>query len=277
MKLSQAIPRALLAFVAICITQALAGILIPMKPVTLPHFLQWILVSNAVTVAALAAVAARTDWRGWKMGIAVAAIPVVIHTLDMLEGIVFLKNSPVDWSRIFLYTLVSAALSVPVWMLLFGRRNNLSERYHPIQAQSPSQRAWKFAVSDLAYLFLYLTAGTIIFPYVKHFYATQYLPPMTALAALQLLIRGPVFILLCLLLSRMLGLPRLSGALAVGTVFTLLSGVAPLLIPNPYLPDHVRWTHMCEVASSNFVFGAIVAWLWGQREPVPAQVLHTAA
>lgn len=277
MKLSQLIPRALLAFVAVCITQILAGILIPMKPVALPHFLQWLLLSNAVTVAALAVVAARTDWRGWRLGIAVAAIPVVIHALDMLEGIVFLKNSPVEWGKIFVYTLVSAALSVPVWMLLFGRRANVLEHYHPIQAQAPIQRAWKFAVSDVAYLVLYLTAGTIIFPYVKDFYATQYLPPMSALAALQLGIRGPIFILLCLFLARMLGLPRLRGALAVGAVFTLLSGVAPLLIPNPYFPDIVRWAHFCEVTSSNFVFGAVVAWLWGQRETAPANVLYTAA
>ncbi len=276
MKLSQAIPRALLAFVAVCITQILAGILIPMKPVALPHFLQWLLLSNAVTVAALAVVAARTDWRGWRLGIAVAAIPVVIHTLDMLEGIVFLKNSPVEWGRISVYTVVSAALSVPVWMLLFGRREKVLEHYHPMQAQSPSQRAWKFAVSDVAYLVLYLTAGTIIFPYVKDFYATQYLPPMSALAALQLGIRGPIFILLCLFLARMIGLPRLRGALAVGAVFTLLSGVAPLLIPNPYFPDIVRWAHFCEVTSSNFVFGAVVAWLWSQCETASAHVLHTA-
>jgi hypothetical protein len=277
MKLSQSIPRALLAFVAVCIAQILAGILIPMKPVALPHFLQWLLLSNAVTVAAQDIVAARTAWRGWRLGIAVAAIPVVIHTLDMLEGIVFLKNSPVDWGRIFVYTLVSAALSVPVWMLLFGRRDNAASKHHPVEVQSPIEWAWKFVVSDLAYLSLYFLAGTIIWPYVKNFYATQYLPSRVTISELQLLIRGPVFILLCLFLVRMLRLPRLIGALAVGAVFTLLSGVAPLLIPNPYFPDIVRWAHFCEVTSSNFVFGAIVAWLWGQREPAPAHVLHTAA
>ena len=69
----------------------------------------------------------------------------------------------------------------------------------------------------------------------------------------------------------MLGLPRLSGALTVGALFALLSGVAPLLMPNPYFPDSVRWAHFCEVTSSNFLFGVIVAWLWGEpklAEPV---------
>jgi len=30
------------------------------------------------------------------------------------------------------------------------------------------------------------------------------------------------------------------------------------------LPDSVRWAHFCEVTSANFVFGAVVAWLWSR-------------
>ena len=91
------------------------------------------------------------------------------------------------------------------------------------------------------------------------------------------MLQGRMFILLALALTRMLNLPRLSGALAVGVVFTLLTGAAPLLIPNSVFPDTVRWAHFCEVTSSNFVFGAIVAWLWGKPELVPMRaVLHTA-
>jgi hypothetical protein len=124
--------------------------------------------------------------------------------------------------------------------------------------------AWKFAVSDLAYLSLYFLAGTIIIPYVKDFYATQSLPSGGTIAALQLLVRGPVFVALCLLLVRMIGLPRWASAVAVGLTFTILGGEA-LLMPNPYFPDAVRWVHFGEVASSNFIFGAIVSLLWGQR------------
>jgi hypothetical protein len=160
-------------------------------------------------------------------------------------------------------------------MLLFGRRDDATqEHYHPIQAKSRGERAWKFVVSDFTYLFLYFGTGMIIFPYVKDFYATQHVPPMGTIAALQLLVRGPVFVLICLGLTRMLGLPRLKGALTVGLVFTLVSGVAPLLMPNPFFPDAVRWVHFGEVTSENFVFGAIVAWLWGQPQLAHAQMVH---
>jgi len=224
-------------------------------------------------VAALTLVAIRSEWRGWRLGVVLAAIPLIIESVNLLEGVVFLTNSQVEWGKIFLHALISAALIVPVWMLLFGRRADVPQEYsHPISSKSRGERAWKFVVSDFAYVFLYLAAGFIIFPYVKDFYATQHVPAIGTIVALQLLVRGPVFIVLCLGLVRMLALPRLAGALAVGAVFTILSGVAPLLMPNPYFPDAVRWVHFCEVTSSNLVFGAIVGWLWGQPEAEHSQL-----
>lgn len=94
---------------------------------------------------------------------------------------------------------------------------------------------------------------------------------------MQLLVRGPIIVGLCLLLLRLLRLPRVSGALAVGIALALLNGVAPLLIPNPYLPDAVRWAHLFEIASSNFVFGWIVGWLWGRPNPASRALSQTQA
>lgn len=48
-------------------------------------------------------------------------------------------------------------------------------------------------------------------------------------------------------------------------------------MPNPYFPDSVRWVHFMEVTSSNFVFGVIVAWLWGQPTLVARKSLAHAA
>ena len=273
------------AFVAVSVVQILAGalvaIVLPPKdvpPDIMRHILQWMFLTNAVTVAALSVLALRTEWRGWTLGAAVAAIPLVITLVNGIEGVYFLPNLPIEWPRIFLQVAIAAALSVPVWMLLFGRRAATpQEHFHPIAAKSRGERAWKFVLSDLAYLVLYFIAGTIVWPHIKDFYATQTLPSASTVLVLELLLRGPVFIVLCLMLVRMLGLPRLSGALAVGAIFTLLSGVAPLLMPNPYFPDAVRWAHFCEVTSSNFVFGAIVGWLWGQSKRAAPAVLRQAA
>ncbi len=289
MKISNAILRILAVFVALFVVQALAGavvaLLLPSKavmPPLAPHFMQWMLVSNAITVAALSVLALRTEWRGWTLGAVLASIPFAITLIDGIEGVYFLPHSPIDWTSIFGQSALAAVLMIPVWMLLFGRRaavtrNVQQDHYHPIAAKSRGERAWKFVVCDVAYLLLYFTAGSIIWPYISDFYATQTLPPMSMILALELLFRGPAFIVLCLLLVRMLGLRRLSGALAAGVVFALLSGVAPLLIPNPYFPDVVRWAHFCETSSSNFVFAALVAWLWGQPKLVHAEAFAHAA
>jgi hypothetical protein len=283
MKFPNVILRALTVFVAVSIAQMLAGafvaILLPAKialPAMPPHMTLWLLVSDAVTAAALSILALRSEWRGWELGAAVAMIPLAVFAIDGIEGVYFLPNSPIEWPRIFVQTAIAAALSVPAWMLLFGRRPAAQhEHYHPIATKSRGELMWKFVVCDFSYLVLYFTAGSIIWPYIKDFYATQKLPSMSMILVLELLVRGPALIVLCLMMTRMLGLPRLRGALAVGAIFTLLTGVAPLLIPNPYFPDLVRWAHFCEVSSSNFVFGAIVAWLWGQ--PAKSAVLVAAA
>lgn len=285
MKMSNVLMRVLAAFIALSVIEVIAGalatFLMPGKavePTLAPHFFQWMLLTNLVTAGALSAVALRTEWRGWNLGLAVAAIPTAIAFINGIEGSIFLKNSHIDWPRIFVMTAIASVLSVPVWMLLFGRRPaSLEPHSHPIASKSRAERAWKFLVCDFAYIAVYITAGIIILPYIKDFYATQTVPSPSAIFALQLLVRGPAFVLLCLLLVRMLGMPRLRGALAVGAIFTLLSSVAPLLMPNPYFPDAVRWAHFCEVTSSNFVFGMIVAWLWGQPKLVHSTVLAHAA
>jgi hypothetical protein len=288
-KFSNAIVRILAMFVAVSVIQALAGalvaLLLPHKaaiPPLAPHFAQWMLLSDAITVAALSILALRAEWRGWSLGAALAGIPLAITLIDGIEGVYFLPHSPIDWPSIFVQSALAAVLSVPVWALLFGRRPALQQNvqpnhYHPIATKSRSERAWKFVVCDLAYLLLYFIAGSIIWPYIKDFYAMQTLPSMSKILVLELLVRGPAFIVICLLLVRMLGLPRLSGALAVGAIFALLSGVAPLLMPNPYFPDVVRWAHFCETTSSNFVFAALVAWIWGQPNVLQAKALAHAA
>jgi hypothetical protein len=285
-KFSTVLLRVIAAFAVVSLIQVLAGMLATIfLPVAAPlpddgmrHFMPWMLLSNAVTIAALSVVAVRTEWRGMRLGFSVALIPLAIVGINGIDGIVFLKNLPIEWPRIFLTSAITALLSAPVWMLLFGTRQDTpAEHFHPLASKSLGERVWKLVTCDLTYLVLYLAAGVLIFPYVKSFYASQALPSTTTIVGLQLLVRGPLFILLCLLLTRMLGMPRRSGALAVGLLFTVLSGMAPLLMPNPYFPDSVRWAHFAEVVSENFIFGVMVAWLWGQPKLVHSPALAHAA
>jgi hypothetical protein len=118
----------------------------------------------------------------------------------------------------------------------------------------------------------------IIYPYVQQFYeATKTLPSTLTIVALQLLLRGPIFVALGLLIVRFAPATRNQHALMVGVVMSVLAGVAPLLVPNAYFPDAVRWVHLIETTTSNFAFGAIVGWLLGGEKHQDAGVISHAA
>jgi len=54
--------------------------------------------------------------------------------------------------------------------------------------------------------------------------------------------------------------PRWSVVLLTAFFFGVWS--FGLLLPNPLMPEAVRVAHFSETLSSNFVFGALVAWLF---------------
>jgi hypothetical protein len=267
--------RTILAWFALLLAQFVANLIVPITFPGAERVFPWILLTYFLTVVILAYIALHADLRGWKLGFALAVIPAAIALTNYIEGVVFLKTT-LPWFRVAVQTLLTYLLVAPVWGVLFGRRPAGDSHVHPLAGKSSAEKIWRFLVSDVSYIVLYLTAGTIIFPYVRDFYATQTLPSMPTIIALQLLVRGPIFVVLSLWIVRLLGLPRLSGAVATGLCFTILSGFLPLLIPNPIFPDAVRWVHMAEVTSSNFVFAFFVAWLW-TSSPVHAVALPRAA
>ncbi|HZP16919.1 MAG TPA: hypothetical protein VFB00_03070 [Terriglobales bacterium] len=272
------IDKILLGWLALAAAQIIAGMVIPVGSPVPPHAFEWLLATDFLIAAVIGVLAVRCDWFAWKLAAALVMIPLAVNLVNMIEGAVFLKNAGGDWKRLIPNMVITYVLVLPAWRYIFGAGEPVPPHYSPLRQKFFGMLAWRFAVSDVLYLFLYFAAGAIIFPYVKDFYATQTIPAAGTIVALQILLRGPVFIAVCLVLLRMLGLPRWTGSLAVGLAFTLVSGVAPLLMPNPYFPDSVRWVHFAEVTSSNFLFGAIVGLIWGPPGKVPAPLeMRTAA
>ncbi len=52
----------------------------------------------------------------------------------------------------------------------------------------------------------------------------------------------------------------LQGALLLGTLFSVLH-CAQLLLPNPFMPEEIRYPHLLETACSTFIWGFVVAWM----------------
>jgi len=70
----------------------------------------------------------------------------------------------------------------------------------------------------------------------------------------------------------MLNGDRLETALALGFLFSVVMN-SLLLLPNPYMPESVRMSHLVETASSNFIFGVLVGWLLTERHAVTRPAL----
>ena|SRR2546430_7288562 len=69
---------------------------------------------------------------------------------------------------------------------------------------------------------------------------------------------------------------RMRAALFFGAAYSILGGIAPLLLPNPLMPAPIRLAHGFEVGISNFVFGALEGWaLAGNPSPVANPVAET--
>lgn len=276
MTIARSTLRLMLAWVAMLLAQMAVGMVVHVNSPSAPNAMKWMLLSNAITVAALWAAALRSDWRDWKLLAALYLIPVGIATVNFIEGVIFLPNAPIDWRGVMIFTVQAQALAALLWWLIYRSAPVVEAESGPLPHRSFGQMAWRFVLCAVCYLVLYFSAGMIVFPFVRDFYATQHIPSPGQIAALQILLRGPVFVLVCLTLLRMVRLPRLTGALAVGLLFTLLSGVAALVVPNVAFPDAVRWAHFCEVTSSNFVFGYVVGWIWGRAQHV-RQLAHVHA
>jgi hypothetical protein len=81
-------------------------------------------------------------------------------------------------------------------------------------------------------------------------------------------LRGALWTLLGVVVVRSMRGSTTEKAVAVGVLFSIVMG-AGLLLPNPYMPYDVRMVHLVETASSNFLFGVLVALLFRDPEHAP--------
>jgi hypothetical protein len=272
--------RVLLVWIALVLVQIGSGMIVQERSSAGNNALPWFLLSNLIVAVVLCFLAFRSGWRGVRLALALSAIPLVINLANDIDGIVFLTSSGIEWKKEILRLFLASALSVPFWMLIFaGRAERPKFNYCPFKSKPPMERLWRFVVSDIAYYVFYLAAGTTVWftsSQLRDFYATQTIPPAGKLLALQLFVRGPLYVGVCLLMARMTGLPGKLSAAALGMAFAALNGVA-LLVPNQVFPDAVRWAHFYEVVSSSFLFGLFVAWMWREKRTGASRIMKQAA
>ncbi|HEV8363183.1 MAG TPA: hypothetical protein VGQ52_06675 [Gemmatimonadaceae bacterium] len=233
----------------------------------------------------------RSRWTGWPLAAAVFVVFYGVMTLmPQSDSVVFLTRLPAGTlPKLFLMgALIAAPFSVLAVVILGKRKGDSATVHQDSRQRMPtSEWIWKLALIALVYVCLYFTFGYYIAwrnPAVPTYYGgvdegtfwthmgtvarrTPWLIPFQVLRAL-------CWTALALLVTRMLKRDRLETALVIGLLFAVMT--APLLLPNPYMPEAVRMAHLIETASSNFIFGTFVAWLLTQQRQTPSLAMLAA-
>jgi hypothetical protein len=266
---------AILAGPILLLIQAVAaGVLLRSIPAPQGGSLGLALVSTLSTALVLVGLGLRLDVRGVRrvgiLGLVAAGIPLI----NLLEALFFsLDIPPEPLGALFLNALVVGVLFALALEGLLGPACAAGTR------PSPSRPAGGWAIRigacALLYVVFYFAAGYWVWPFVRSFYEARPMPD-SRLVILMQIFRGLVFTSVALALARFLAASRAGAALAVGLTFSLIGGVLPLLLPNPYMPDFIRFPHMIETSVSNFLFGCLAGWLLGRSEAAPSPVSAAA-
>jgi hypothetical protein len=234
-----------------------------------------ILGADLLTAAVLTAVASRlrpdAAWR-WLL---LFGVPCAISFNNLAEAVLFSLDIPrEEYPRLFLNSALTTALfgALVAW-LVPGR---------PATPRSAPGLGWgwlarRIVLLDLAYPVFYFAAGMIAWPWLAAFYQARSMPAPGLVLAAQFP-RALVFVALAWWMVRSIASSRREAALLTGLVFSVIGGVAPLLVPNPYMPASIRMVHLVEVGVSNLLYGALCGWvLAGAAAPRRATEIPAAA
>ena len=157
---------------------------------------------------------------------------------------------------------MTTTFTVTVLLALALNRLHIEDR--PLNADSnprfPASWIWKIAIGALVYSLFYLVAGAIVNPYIRAFYSGRWLPSLGTLIAIQFF-RGLLYIGVALPFLRRMGGRRIQAGIVLGLCYSVLDGIAPLLLSNAYMPPAVRLAHSMKVGVSNFLFGMAASYL----------------
>jgi hypothetical protein len=213
--------------------------------------------------AVLWIVARASPARGWRLVPKLFLVGFVTGSANnLLEAAVYGVLAPRQLLAAGVPAAIIFAILSPAAVLLAGRWRSAS-----VQVSDEGIAPLNLLGVVAAYELLYWTAGTLVYPYIADFYATKTVPPVYAVAALQV-VRSLIFFGAAypLLKSGLRGAP-----LVLALVYGVIGGVAPLLPDNPYMPPDVRFYHAIETSLSNFLFGLVVGYLFTRNPAIPVQ------
>ena len=259
----------------------------PAQPGPVDQLTGVIIVSAACTLVVILMITSSL-WHGWKLAGAMSlAYYGAVTLVTQLEAWYFLYGKTIGselMPRLFLQGLPTAFLFVPIAVVVLWRVHQVKGEFPPLLPTPLKEWLWKLGVIILAYLALYELAGYFIAwqnPELRAFY-NQPGPALPFFRQLASQIANDPWLVpyqaVRALIWTACALPILLGsrwklwqtALVVGLLFSVPQNLGHIL-PNSLIPlNSVRISHMLETASSTFVFGLIVTWLFFPKKAPPS-------
>lgn len=243
----------------------------PSSEITLNgDYLFWVLVSNLMIVILLGIFINKSTQKGMTLALLVLAIHFVIGNFNLLiEAYIFNVTPRSETLEIMATGLVSTLITSPLLVLVFGRWNAaINEASHT--KRSVVQWTWRIIAGNLLYVFFYLLAGSILYalyPKLMDFYGDK-IPELSVMINTQFF-RALLFIGVAILIDRNVNLSLFYKALLTGFIFSIVGGIAPLILPhNELMPAYIRFGHAFEVGFSNLLYGILLTYIIGQRTAV---------
>jgi hypothetical protein len=216
-----------------------------------------LLVTSLIDAALLTLLAARSGWRGWRLGGALAILLFGVQIVQpLVETLIFNRDVHMPASM-----FTATALCGLVRDLIAAGGIALLWRGKSEPAPHVPGLGWKGPTIAALYVLCYFTAGQFIAwqsPDVRTYYA--HVGQIDLALVMMQFGRGLGWAALAWLLYRGTQWRPVSIALLCGLALSGLM-IPLLLFPNPYMPWPVRAVHMMEVGVSNFVFGVLAVWL----------------
>lgn len=205
----------------------------------------------------------------------------VIFFMTQIETLVF--NDAVRMPIAFVIALIVAGVVVagivsPLAVRLSGKQKQPSAVISkaPLWESSVTELAWKLTAVALLYVAVYMFFGYFIawqVPALREYYSgsteivgfvQQWANTINANPTLLLIqiFRGYLWAGLALLAARTIGTGRIWEKLTIVGLLMSVGLSLQILLPNPYMPDAVRYGHFPELFVENFLFGVVAALLF---------------
>jgi hypothetical protein len=241
---------------------------LPWPPVPIPQFLGWMALSSFLTAAVLAYPTVRSRWSGTQLMCAIFVAYFGVNTFINISQVLLADPEvmgPAYAAVLAAHGFLVGVLFSFVLVVLMGRLRRGPFVPESSRLHLPAwEWLWKLALCGGVNVGLFMLAHYVAWPSLDGQYSGDVLAPLWHQLVMQ---TGRALLLVAFVLPvvKMMEGGRLEAALTVAALFSLVGGVAPLILPSAFLPDGVRLDYMARGGAVNLAYGALVGWLLSRR------------